>query len=101
MRFDKSIDLIIDEVVEDGLGGRTQLQKIVDTLKANIEDLSVQETYKIYGEATTESMKVRVLGKISVEFDKIKYDDKLYKVISKRYAKNKTVFLLELMDDEH
>ena len=69
MRFDKTIELIINEVVEDGLGGRTQLQKVVSTLKANIEELSVQETYKIYGEATTESMKARVLGKISVEFD--------------------------------
>ena len=99
MRFDKTIELIINEVVEDGLGGRTQLQKVVSTLKANIEELSVQETYKIYGEATTESMKARVLGKISVEFDKIKYDEKLYKVISKRYVKNKTVFLLELIED--
>ena len=101
MRFDKSIDLIIDEVVEDGLGGRMQLQKIVDTLKANVEDLSVMETYKIYGIATTESVKARVLGKISVDFDKIKYDEKLYKVINKRYIKNKTAFLLELIDDEH
>lgn len=101
MRFDKSIELIIDEVVEDGLGGRSQLQKNVDNLYANIEELSVEETYKIYGEATTDNIKARVLGRVSVEFDKIKYNDKLYKVISKRYVKNKTVFLLELIDDEN
>ena len=101
MRFDKTIYLIIDEVIEDGLGGRIQLRKNVDILKANIEELSVQETYKIYGEATTESLKAIVLGKISVDFDKIKYDEKLYKVISKRFVKNKTVFLLELIDDEY
>ena len=99
MRFDKSIELIIDEVIEDGLGGRIQGQKIVDNLHANIEELSVEETYKIYGEATTDSIKARVLGRISLEFDKIKYNEKLYKVISKRYVKNKTVFLLELIDD--
>lgn len=99
MRFDKTIELIIDEVVGDGLGGHTQLQKVVSTLKANIEELSVQETYKIYGEATTESIKARVLGEISAKIDKIKYDEKLYRVISKRYVKNKTVFLLELIED--
>lgn len=101
MRFDKSIELIIDEVVEDGLGGRSQLQKNVDNLYANIEELSVEETYKIYGEATTDNIKARVLGRVSVEFDKIKYNDNLYKVKSKRYVKNKTVFLLELIDDEN
>ena len=100
MRFDKSIELIINEVVEDGLGGRVQLQKIVEKRNANIEDLSVQETYKIYGEATTENIRVRVLGNISVEFDKIKYDNKMYKVISKRIVKNKTVFLLEMIEDD-
>ena len=101
MRFDKSIELIIDEVVEDGLGGRTELEKIVDKLNANIEELSVEETFKIYGEATTNSIKARVLGKISNKVDKIKYNEDLYKVISKRYVKNKTVFLLELINDEN
>ena len=101
MRFDKSIELIIDEVVEDGLGGRTELEKIVDKLNANIEELSIEETFKIYGEATTSSIKARVLGKIPNKVDKIKYNEDLYKVISKRYVKNKTVFLLELIDDEN
>ena len=99
MRFDKLIELVIDEVIEDGLGGRMQAQKIVDKINANVEELSAAETFKIYGEATTDSIKVRALGRIEAEFDNIRYGEKLYKVISKRYVKNKTVFLLELIDD--
>ena len=101
MRFDESIELIIEEVVADGLGGRTQLHKNVEKLYVNVEELSVEETYKIYGEATTDTIKVRVLGKVSTAFDKIKYKEKFYKVISKRCVKNKTVFLLELINDEN
>lgn len=99
MRFDKVVEFIIDDVIEDGMGGRTQEEIVLRRVNANIEELSVQETYKIYGEATTDAIKVRVLGHITDEVFKIRFDNKMYKVISKRYVKNKTVFLLELNED--
>ena len=58
------------------------------------------ETYKIYGEATTDSVRARVLGKITENIKRVGYDNKLYKVVSKRYVKNKTVFLLEVIEDD-
>ena len=99
MRFDKQIELIANVLVEDGQGGRTEQQKVVRVVYANIEELSVTEAFKIYGEATTDSIKVRMLGRIEDEFDNIRYGEKLYKVISKRHVKNKTAFLLELIED--
>lgn len=99
MRFDKLVEFIVDEIIDDEMGGRTQLEVVLDIAKANVEELSVQETYKIYGEATTDAIKVRVLGHITSEVYKIRYDGKMYKVISKRFVKNKTVFLLELNED--
>ena len=39
MRFDKTIELIINEEVSDGQGGRTQAEKVIFTLNANIEEL--------------------------------------------------------------
>lgn len=100
MRFDKVIDLIIIDIFEDGLGGREQGYKVYKTLNANIEELSEMETYKVYGEATTDSIRARVLGKITENIKRVGYDNKLYKVVSKRYVKNKTVFLLEVIEDD-
>ena len=97
--FDKVVEFIIDTIIDDGMGGRSQVETVLDKVKANVEELSVQETFKIYGEATTDAIKERVLGHIKDEFFKIRYEDKIYKIISKRFVKNKTVFLLELDDD--
>lgn len=99
MRFDKTIELIINEEVSDGQGGREQLEKVIFTLNANIEELSVVETFKIYGVATTDTIKARVLGNIKENIDKIRYNNNFYKIISKRIVKNKTVFLLEVIED--
>lgn len=101
MRFDQAIDLLADEVVEDGLGGRIQGRKLLASLNAHIDPLSIEETYKIYGEATTCTMKVRVLGNILEDIKEIRYNGDIYKVISKRIVKNKTTFLMELVDDEY
>lgn len=100
MRFDKVIELINVVPIEDGLGGRTEGESIVDTLDANIQELSIETTMKIYGEATTDTIKAIVLGKINKNVDKIRYENKLYKIVSKRFVKNKTCYLLEVIDND-
>lgn len=101
MRFDTPIELITTVMVEDGMGGRVLTDKVLYNLNASVDELSVTETYKIYGVATTDSVKARVLGHIEEKIDKIKYNNKMYKVIAKRYVNNKTAFLLEVLDDGH
>ena len=101
MRFDTPIELITTVMVEDGMGGRVLTDKVLYNLNASVDELSVIETYKIYGVATTDSVKARVLGHIEEKIDKIKYNNKMYKVIAKRYVNNKTAFLLEVLDDGH
>ena len=100
MRFDKVIELINVVPIEDGLGGRTEGESIVDTLDANIQELSIETTMKIYGEATTDTIKAIALGKINKNVDKIRYENKLYKIVSKRFVKNKTCYLLEVIDND-
>lgn len=101
MRFDTPIELITTVMVEDDMGGRVLTDKVLYSLNASVDELSVIETYKIYGVATTDSVKARVLGHIEEKIDKIKYNNKMYKVIAKRYVNNKTAFLLEVLDDGH
>ena len=101
MRFNTPIELITTVMVEDDMGGRVLTDKVLYSLNASVDELSVIETYKIYGVATTDSVKARVLGYIEEKIDKIKYNNKMYKVIAKRYVNNKTAFLLEVLDDGH
>ena len=100
MRFDKVIQLISQEIVNDGLGGRTEVDTVITNLNANIKELGIEATYKIYGDATTDTIKAICLGKINYNANKIKYDNRDYKIISKRYVKNKTCYLLEVIDSD-
>ena len=105
MRFDKIIELIIIETINDGLGGHTESESVISKFNANVNELSVEATMKIYGEATTDTIKATVLGKIVYDDDKtkkfkFKYNDKYYKIVSKRFVKNKTCYLLEVIDND-
>ena len=100
MRFDKVISLVDTATVEDGLGGRTEGEETISTFNANIQELSIESTIKIYGDATTDTIKATVLGKIIYDADKIRYDNKYYKIVSKRFVKNKTCYLLEVIDND-
>ena len=98
MRFDKLIGLYVLEDIADGLGGHTEVEKFIYSRYANVEELSLETTIKIYGEAITQNVKAIILGDVE-KIDKIKIDDIKYKVISQRKIKNKTSFLLELDND--
>ena len=98
MRFDKRIELFTIEDVSDGLGGHIQSEKFICFRYANIEELSLETTIKIYGEAITQNVKAIILGDMQ-KIDKIKIDDIKYKVISQRKIKNKTSFFLEVDND--
>ena len=98
MRFDKLIGLFILEDISDGLGGHTEVEKFIYSRYANVEELSLETTIKIYGEAITQNVKAIILGDVE-KIDKIKIDDIKYKVISQRKIKNKTSFFLELDND--
>ena len=99
MRFDKLIGLFILEDIEDGLGGHTEVEKFIYSRYANVEELSLETTIKIYGEAITQNVKAIVLGDIKEKIDKIEYNNAKYKVISQRKIKNKTSFFLEVNND--
>ena len=98
MRFDKRIGLFTIEDVSDGLGGHIQSERFICFRYANIEELSLETTVKVYGEAITQNVKAIILGDIQ-KVDKIKIDDIKYKVISQRKIKNKTSFFLEVDND--
>ena len=98
MRFDKRIELFTIEDVSDGLGGHIESEKFICFRYANIEELSLETTIKIYGDAITQNVKAIVLGDMQ-KIDKIKIDDIKYKVISQRKIKNKTSFFLEVDND--
>lgn len=98
MRFDVLIELFIVEDVQDGLGGHIQSEKAICNKYANIEELSLETTVKIHGEAITQNVKAIILGDM-VKIDKIKIDNIMYKVISQRKVKNKTSFFLEVDND--
>ena len=99
MRFDKLIGLYVLEDIADGLGGHTQAEKFIYSRYANVEELSLETTIKIYGEAITQNVKAIVLGDIKEKIDKIEFNNTKYKVISQRKIKNKTSFFLEVDND--
>ena len=98
MRFDKQIQLFVLEDIQDGLGGHMESERFICFRYANIEELSLETTIKIYGDAITQNVKAIILGSIE-KIDKIKIDDIKYKVISQRKIKNKTSFFLEVDND--
>lgn len=98
MRFDTLIELFIIEDVSDGLGGHTQSEKTIASKYANIEEMSLETTVRIYGDAITQNVKAIILGD-TVKIDKIKIKDVMYKVVSQRKIRNKTSFFLEVDND--
>ena len=98
MRFDKRIELFTIEDVSDGLGGHIQSERFICFRYANVEELSLETTIKVYGDVITQNVKAIVLGDMQ-KVDKIKIDDIKYKVISQRKIKNKTSFFLEVDND--
>ena len=98
MRFDRRIELFIIEDVADGLGGHTEVEKAMATMYANVEELSLETTSKIFGDTLTQNAKAIILGSTE-KIDKIKIDDVKYKVLSQRKVKNKTIFFLEVDND--
>ena len=98
MRFDKQIQLFVLEDIQDGLGGHMESERFICFRYANIEELSLETTIKIYGDAITQNVKAIILGDMQ-KIDKIKIDDIKYKVISQRKIKNKTSFFLEIDND--
>ena len=99
MRFDKRIELFTIEDVSDGLGGHIQSERFICFRYANVEELSLETTVKIYGEAITQNVKAIILGDIKEKIDKIEFNNTKYKVISQRKIKNKTSFFLEVDND--
>ena len=99
MRFDKHIKLITLSTESDGLGGRTEVENIIMETMCNFEELSLETTIKIYGEAITQNVKAIILGDIKEKIDKIEFNNTKYKVISQRKIKNKTSFFLEVDND--
>ena len=98
MRFDKQIQLFVLENIQDGLGGHIESERFICLRYANVEELSLETTVKVYGEAITQNAKAIILGDIQ-KIDKIKIDEVKYKVISQRKIKNKTSFFLEVDND--
>ena len=98
MRFDKHIKLITLSTESAGLGGRTEVENIIMETMCNFEELSLETTIKIYGEAITQNAKAIILGS-SIKIDKVLIDDIKYKVLTQRKIKNKTSFFLEVEND--
>ena len=98
MRFDKHIKLITLSTESDGLGGRTEAENVIIETMCNFEELSLETTVKIYGEAITQNAKAIILGS-SIKIDKVLIDDIKYKVLNQRNIKNKTSFFLEVEND--
>ena len=98
MRFDKHIQLITLSTEADGLGGRTEVENVIIETMCNFEELSLETTVKIYGEAITQNAKAIILGS-SIKIDKVLIDDIKYKVLNQRNIKNKTSFFLEVEND--
>ena len=98
MRFDRRIELFALVDVQDGLGGHMQSERFICYRYANVEELSLETTIKIYGDAITQNVKAIILGSVE-KIDKIKIDGIKYKVISQRKIKNKTSFFLEVDND--
>ena len=98
MRFNKCIKLITLESKEDNLGGHTEVENVKMETMCNFEELSLETTIKIYGEAITQNAKAIILGS-SIKIDKVLIDNIKYKVLNQRKVKNKTSFFLEVDND--
>ena len=99
MRFDKLIGLYVLEDISDGLGGHVEVEKFVMSRYANVEELSLETTVKIYGEAITQNVKAIVLGDIKEKIDKIELIILSIKLFHKEKLKIKTSFSLEVDND--
>lgn len=100
MRFNEVIELIVEVMVEDGLGGRTKGERVISRLNARVDQLSLDATYKMYGEAYINNIRAVVLGHIEIDADKIKYENEYYRIVNKSFVRNKTCYILELIQDE-
>lgn len=100
MRFDKVIELIVEVMVEDGLGGRIKGERVISRLNARVDQLSLDAIYKMYGEAYINNIRAVVLGHIEIDVDKIKYKNEYYRIVNKSFVRNKTCYILELIQDE-
>ena len=98
MRFNKCIKLITLESKEDNLGGHIEVENVIMETMCNLEELSLETTIKIYGEAITQNAKAIILGS-SIKIDKVLIDNIKYKVLNQRKVKNKTSFFLEVDND--
>jgi len=98
MRFNKCIKLITLESKEDNLGGHIEVENVIMETMCNFEELSLETTIKIYGEAITQNAKAIILGS-SIKIDKVLIDNIKYKVLNQRKVKNKTSFFLEVDND--
>ena len=54
----------------------------------NVEELSLETSIKVYGEAITQNAKAIILGS-SIKIDKVLIDDIKYKVLNQRKIKTK------------
>ena len=70
MRFDRRIELFTLVDVQDGLGGHMQSERFICYRYANVEELSLESTIKIYGDAITQNVKAIILGSME-KIDKI------------------------------
>ena len=100
MRFNKVIELVVETTIDDGLGGRTKGERVISRLNARVDQLSLEATYKIYGEAYINNIRAVVLGHIEIDADKIKYENEYYRIVNKSFVRNKTCYILELIQDE-
>ena len=100
MRFNKVIELVVETTVDDGLGGRTRGERVISKLNARVDQLSLDATYKMYGEAYINNIRAVVLGHIEIDADKIKYENEYYRIVNKSFVRNKTCYILELIQDE-
>lgn len=100
MRFDKKIELYSLNIVEDSIGGREEKLTFISSIYANVNTLTFEETVKIYGEAMTGILKITIQSLENEKIDRIVYNKKIYKVKNISFKKNKTCYLLEVIDDE-
>lgn len=98
MRFDKGISLYKINIVEDEVGGRKEELKFIKNYYANINYLTLEETVRIYGTAMKGIMKATVLGNTTNDVDRIKYLNKIYRVTNITKYRQKTSFLLEVIE---
>ena len=98
MRFDTLIELFIIKDIADGLGGHTEAERSIGTKYANVEELSLETTAKVFGDTLTQNAKAIILGN-SIKIDKVLIDNVKYKVLNQRKVNNKTSFFLEVDND--